>query len=53
VNVIDPVGLEPPDKTAESFSVTPDVPKVTDVGLGVVTIDGVARIRKHSLSLFV
>ena len=44
VNVIEPVGLEPPDNTAESFKVTAEVPRVTEDGLGVVTIDGEAGL---------
>jgi len=40
VELIVPVGLEPPDKSAESFNVTDDGTNVTDFGLGVVTIVG-------------
>ena len=53
MNEIEPVGLVPPDNTAESVNVTPEVPSVTDFGDGVVTIDGVVRILKHSVVLLV
>src|SRR5260370_34356320 len=44
VNVIVPVGLRPPDRTAESLSVIVLVPSGALVGFGVVAIDGFAAL---------
>jgi hypothetical protein len=44
VKVIVPVGLLPPDRTAESVKVIGELPRVALVGLGVVVRDGLAGI---------
>ena len=42
MKVIVPVGLKPPERAAESVRVGVGPPKVTEVGLGVVSSDGLA-----------
>jgi hypothetical protein len=44
VNVIVPVGLSPPDTVAESFNVVGELPRIANVGLGVVLSDGLAGL---------